>query len=422
MLEDVSLTSALIYDWNEAGKKTARPLTRPTLLDETLRDGLQSASARDPALADKLDILRSIDALGIEVADVGLPGAGPRAVRDVTALCELIRDEDLRVRPACAARTLPEDIRPVLQIANATGVPIELLTFLGVSPIRAWAEGWSLETMRRLVKVAVRMGCQGGMPVSFVTEDTVRAHPSVLEELFLVAIDEGASRLVLCDTVGHATPEGIFALVSWTRALLDKSGAAHVGIDFHGHNDRGLALVNSLTALKAGADRVHGTALGIGERVGNCAMDQLLVNLALHGAIEHDLSHLTAYCQKVSAATRMPIPRNYPVVGEDAFRTATGVHAAAIVKARQKGGERMADAIYSGVPSHLVGRTQNIDIGPLSGDSNIVAWLTARQLPTNPGLVAELRRHAKKSDRVLSEAELVAIVASCLGHDQLVAA
>jgi len=414
--------SALIHDWNERGRESARPIVRPTLLDETLRDGLQSPSVRDPGIDDKRRIVRAAAALGVDVMDIGLPGAGPRAVRDVKALCELIRDERLPVKPACAARTLPEDIAPVLAIAEQTGVPIEVLAFLGVSPIRAWAEGWSRETMRRLVRVAVRMGVSAGMPVSFVTEDTVRAHPEVLEDLFLVAVEEGAQRVVVCDTVGHATPEGVYALVSWTRALLDRAGAQHVGIDFHGHNDRGLALTCSMTALKAGADRVHGTALGIGERVGNCSLDQLLVNLALLGASDRDLSGLSHYCQTVSRATGVPIARNHPVVGDDAFRTATGVHAAAIVKAEAKGGAGLADIVYSGVPSQLVGRQQEIVIGPLSGDSNVVAWLTRRQLPTNPTLVAEIRRHAKASERVLGDDELLAIVARCLLAEPRVAA
>ncbi|MFO0747434.1 MAG: LeuA family protein [Myxococcota bacterium] len=401
-----------IYDWNQVGLEQSRPIRHVTLLDETLRDGLQSPSVKNPSIGDKIRILRLMAELKIEFADLGLPGAGAGAVRDVTALCEAIRDEKLPVAAACAARTLTADIEPVIAISRDTGVPIELLTFLGASPIRAWAEGWTLESMRHLVENAVRLGVKAGLPVSFVTEDTVRAHPAVLAELFKVAIHEGATRLVICDTVGHATPEGVYALFQWVRELTDRLGV-EVGLDFHGHNDRGLGLVNSIVALKAGADRVHATALGVGERVGNCAMDQLIVNLALHGVVDRDISSLSHYCHTVSAALARPIPPNYPVVGGDAFRTATGVHASAIVKARRKAGARVANTIYSGVPSHLVGRDQLIEIGPFSGESNVMAWLSRQDLAQNPTVIAEILRAAKTSDHTLADDELRVIVERC---------
>lgn len=401
-----------IYDWNQVGLETARPIRSAVLLDETLRDGLQSPSVKNPTTAEKIKILRLMDRLQIEHADLGLPGAGARAIEDVTALCCAIRDEKLSVRAAAAARTMAADIDPVINISKETGVPIELLTFLGASPIRTWAEGWTLDGMRKLVEAAVRQGVKAGLEVSFVTEDTVRAHPAVLAELFKVAINEGATRLVICDTVGHATPEGVYALFQWVRELLERLDVK-VGLDFHGHNDRGLGLVNSVVALKAGADRVHATALGIGERVGNCPMDQLLVNLALHGAVARDISQLQSYCTAVSQATGRDVPDNYPVVGLDAFRTATGVHASAIVKAKAKAGERLANHIYSGVPSHLVGREQIIEIGPFSGESNVMAWLSRKDLAPNPTVVAEIMRAAKVSDHTLDDDELAGIVARC---------
>jgi len=402
-----------IFDWNQVGKEQSRPINRVTLLDETLRDGLQSPSVTDPSIGDKIKVLRWMDVLGIEHADLGLPGSGSRAIEAVTALCHTIRDDRLSIRAACAARTLPADIEPVIRIHHETGVPIEILTFLGASPIRTWAEGWTLDQMRQLVTVAVRLGVKAGLEVAFVTEDTVRAHPAVLTELFKAAIGEGATRLVICDTVGHATPEGVYAVFEWTQELLARLNVK-VGLDFHGHNDRGLGLVNSLVALKAGADRVHATALGIGERVGNCSMDQLLVNLSLFGVIDRDLTPLLAYCHAVSQATGRPIPDNYPVIGTDAFRTATGIHASAIVKAWTKAGDMLANHVYSGVPSHLVGRAQIIAIGPFSGDANIMAWLARNDIAPNPTLVAEIRRVAKASDHTLDDRELHGIVQHCL--------
>lgn len=400
----------LLYDWNRVG--FGRPLTeRPVLLlDETLRDGIQSPSVVDPSTEDKIAILRLMDQLGIQYADIGLPGAGARARFDVQQLCEAIRDENLSIKASCACRTHPNDIHPIIAVSRETGVPIEVLTFLGSSPIRQYAEDWNVKKMQELVAKAVDLGVKADLPVAFVTEDTIRSHPTTLERLFKTAIDHGATRLILCDTVGHASPDGIKALVHWTRELVDKAGAQDVGLDWHGHNDRGLALVNTLFAIQYGCDRVHGTALGIGERVGNTAMDQILVNLRLLDAIDNDLTALMAYCRTVSEATRWPIPRNYPVVGDDAFRTATGVHAAAIIKARDKGEDLLADLIYSGVPAAMVGKRQIIEVGHMSGESNVVAWLQARGIEPTPELVAEVFRSAKGSNRTLHDDELDAIV------------
>lgn len=409
MSEPAMTEGEIIYDWNRIG--FAGPLTesRVQLLDETLRDGIQSPSVVDPSIEDKIQILRLMDNLGIDTADVGLPGAGKRAVEDVTALVEAIRDEGLSIKASCAARTLRNDIDPVIEISKETGVEIELLTFLGSSPIRALAEAWDINRLETLTREAVDLGVKAGLPVSFVTEDTIRSSPDTLERLFKTAIDHGARRLILCDTVGHATPDGIKALVNWTRELVASTGI-EIGLDWHGHNDRGLALVNSVIAIEAGCDRVHGTALGIGERVGNAAMDMILVNLKLLGAIDNDLSALMAYCRATSEATRTPIERNYPVVGEDAFRTATGVHAAAIIKAQKKGDEWLADRIYSGVPAQMVGKQQVIDIGHMSGESNVVAWLTSHGYEPEPALVAAVFRAAKTSNRTLHEDEVLAIV------------
>jgi 2-isopropylmalate synthase len=305
---------SLIFDWNNLG--FGRPLTEKNiiLLDETLRDGIQSPSVFDPSIEDKSAILRLMDQLGVHVADVGLPGAGQRAIGDVRALCEVIRDEKLAIKASCAARTHPADIQPIIDISKETGVEIEVLTFLGCSPIRSLAENWDLARMKKLTATAVKMSSDAGLPVSFVTEDTIRSKPETLEALFRTAIDNGANRLILCDTVGHASPAGIRALVEWSLELVDRTGV-HVELDWHGHNDRGLALVNAIFALEYGCTRVHGTALGIGERVGNTSMDQLLVNLRLLDAIDNDLSSLMAYCRVVSEATKLRFPRITPSPG-----------------------------------------------------------------------------------------------------------
>ena len=407
-------TDDLIYDWNLVD--SYRPIARAgriLFLDETLRDGIQSPSAVDPPIADKLGIVHLMAELGIHYADIGLPGAGPRAVEDVTRIAQEIASQRLPIKATCAARTHVADVSAIIDISQKTGLEIEVLTFLGSSPIRQLAESWDVDTMLEMSGSAIRLARESGLPVAFVTEDTIRSRPETLDRLFRNAIECGASRLILCDTVGHATPDGVRALTRFAQTIIDGMGmSGKVSLDWHGHNDRGLALVNAIHALEAGCDRLHGTALGIGERVGNTAMDQLLLNLKLLGCIENDLTRLLEYCKVTSHAVRWDIPRNYPLAGADAFRTATGVHAAAIIKAEKKGDEWLADRIYSGVPAGLFGKSQEIEIGHMSGASNVQYWLHKRHLPETPALVEAILQKAKASDRTLTEDEVMALVGS----------
>jgi 2-isopropylmalate synthase len=406
----------LIYDWATAGA-AARPARVAMLDDETLRDGLQSPSVTDPAVETKLEILHLMNGLGIETADVGLPGAGPRQREAVERLCVEIRDQKLRIRPNCAARTVAADIQPIADVAQKTGVPVEACVFIGSSPIRQYAEEWGIERIQRHTEEAVGFAVSEGLDVMYVTEDTIRSHPDDLRRLLTAAVQSGAKRVCLCDTVGAAVPQGVHNLVTWVRQLLVEQGVAdRVGIDWHGHRDRGLDVANTLAAVEAGATRVHGTALGVGERVGNTPMEQLLVNLKLLGWRDDDLTTLPAYCAAVSRATGVPIPANWPVVGRDAFRTATGVHAAAVVKAQKKGAEWLADRIYSGVPASWVGRTQEIEIGHMSGGSNVLHWLRSRGLPTDQAVVDAVMAVAKRSERLLTEQEILAAVRSAAGR------
>jgi 2-isopropylmalate synthase len=399
----------LIHDWNEAGERWEAPPFRIALDDETLRDGLQSPSVRTPAIEDKVRILHLMDGLGIDTADIGLPGAGPHVVADVERLAREIAGQRMRIAANCAARTLRQDITPVIEISQRVGIPIEVCTFIGSSPIRQYAENWTLDTMLRHTEDAVTYAVSHGLPVMYVTEDTVRAHPDTLRRLFLAAIRAGATRLCLCDTVGHATPTGAANLVRFAREVVRESGT-DTALDWHGHSDRGLAVINTIAAIRAGASRVHGCAIGIGERVGNTPMDQLLVNLKLLGWIDSDLSALPEYCDRVARTTGVPVPPNYPVVGRDAFRTGTGVHAAAVIKAFRKGHDWLADRIYSGVPAGLVGRRQEIEVGPMSGESNVVFWLESRGIAPTPERVRAVFQRAKSEDRVLGDAEIRAVL------------
>src|SRR5207247_7478286 len=174
----------LIHDWNDAGERWQRPPGRIELDDETLRDGLQSPSVQAPSIEDKVRVLHLMERLGIDTADIGLPGAGPHVVRDVTRLAQEIRDAKLKVHANCAARTLHQDITPVIEISQKVGIPIEVCTFIGSSPIRQYAENWSLDTMLRHTEESVTYAVEHGLPVMYVTEDTVRAQPATLRALF----------------------------------------------------------------------------------------------------------------------------------------------------------------------------------------------------------------------------------------------
>ncbi|HYV46981.1 MAG TPA: LeuA family protein [Myxococcaceae bacterium] len=405
------LEQEIIYDWNVVQPRP-RPAHAFDLFDETLRDGLQSPSVTDPALEDKLEILELMHALGIRSADVGLPGAGQRAFDDVVAMCRYIQKRKLKVSPGAAARTVLADIKPVAEAQQRSGQKLVLYTFIGSSPIRQFAEDWDVDFIVRTSVEAIDFAVKEGLEVAYVTEDTARSSPATLDPIFRAAVEHGAARLVLCDTVGHATPEGARALVGWARGLMAGIGAGDVKLEWHGHNDRGLAVPNAIAALEAGAVRIHGCGLGVGERVGNTSMDQLLLNLKLMGWFDHDLSKLVPYVQKVSQACRIPVPVNYPLSGSDAFRTATGVHAAAIIKAQKRGDEWLADRVYSGVPAGEFGKHQQIEIGHMSGMSNVKYWLEKRGIPCDESLCQDILKRAKTCSWTLKDEEILEVVAS----------
>ncbi len=400
---------SLIFDWSNCGARRAPSRAKVMLYDETLRDGLQSPSVVDPPLERKIEILHLMESLGIDCLDAGLPGAGERQRHAVVGLCREIGAQRMRIRPSCAARTVAADIEPIADAVQRSGVAIEAMVFIGSSPIRQYAEGWTIEFMLEQSRSAIAFAVRQGLDVTFVTEDTTRSSPEVLRILLRAAIGEGAKRVCVCDTCGAAVPSGAFNVVSFIRDVVGDTA----GIDWHGHRDRGLDLANALAAFEAGASRIHGTALGVGERVGNTSMEQLLVNFRLLGIRDDDLTRLPDYCRSVADATGVPMPVNAPIVGRDAFRTATGVHAAAVIKAMKRGDEPLANLVYSGVPAHMIGRRQEIEIGPMSGSSNVIHYLTTRGLPSSQEIVLAVLERAKLCDRLLTEDEVVAIVDRC---------
>ncbi|HXY78373.1 MAG TPA: LeuA family protein [Candidatus Acidoferrales bacterium] len=406
-------TSDLIYDWNKNHPPGLKPSGPILLNDESLRDGLQSPSVRDPSIPEKIEILHLIEALGINSLDLGLPGAGTRAVEAVTALAREIVAHKMKIRANCAARTHENDVRPIAEIVEKTGLPIEAATFIGSSPIRRFTEGWSDDFLLHTTEKAIKYAVSLGLDVMYVTEDTSRCDPETVKRLYSTAIECGARAICVCDTAGHATPMGVLALVRFVIDEVVKPSREKIRVDWHGHSDRGLSIANSMAAIIAGANCVHGCAIGLGERVGNTQIDQMLVNLKLMGIPpwdQQDLTKLKEYCQAVSRATGVPIPRNYPVAGDDAFRTATGVHASAIIKAYHKNDVELANTVYSGVPSHVFGLDQIIDVGPMSGKSNILFWLERHGIAATDGVVDRIYQRAKQSDHTLTDAEILECV------------
>jgi 2-isopropylmalate synthase len=391
----------MIHDWNQV-EKPDYGVVEMDFDDETLRDGIQSPSIKSPTIEEKIRILHLMADLGIQAADIGLPGAGEKVAEDVFALAEEIAKHKLPIEPNCAARTVKVDIDPIIEASQRSGMQIEAALFIVSSPIRQYVENWTLDRMLKMSAEATEYAVKNGLSVMFVTEDTTRAKPDVLRKLYTTAIENGARRICLADTVGHATPHGARMLVRAMKKVVEDSGE-DVKIDWHGHRDRALGLENAIAAAEAGAQRLHACALGIGERCGNTPMEHLLINFRLFGVIDNDLSKLSEYCDLVSKACDVPIPPNHPVVGTDAFRTSTGVHAAAVIKATKKGHEWLADRVYSGVPASWIGREQQIEIGPMSGASNVAFWLENHGVEPEEGLVQKIFEAAKSTNRVFTD-------------------
>ena len=399
----------LVYDWNTINPSFSPPNRHIGIDDETLRDGLQSPSVCEPAVEQKLELLHLMEALGIDTADIGLPGAGGTHAAGVERLAREISDKKLKIRPNCAARTHRNDIIPIVEISQRVGIPIEACTFIGSSSVRFFAEGWTLDKLLQMTEEAVSFAVSHGLPVMYVTEDTTRATPDTIRALYTTAIQAGAKAVCVCDTVGHSTPDGARAVVQFVKSIIEEQGG-NIRLDWHGHQDRGLGVINSLAAIQGGADQVHGSALGIGERVGNTPLDQLLVNLKLLGWIANDLSGLRDYCETAARICGWTVPYNYPVFGRDAFRTATGVHAAAVIKSYRKGDQRLADLVYSGVPAGEFGLEQVIEIGPMSGKSNVIYWLEKRGYEPDETRVNRIYERAKAAHGVLEEHEILELV------------
>ena len=400
------MDSNLIHDWNPPAE-----IKLALLNDETLRDGLQSPSVRDPSIAEKIEILHLMNSLGINALDLGLPGAGPRAVEHVEALAREIVANKLNIRANCAARTHENDIRPIADIVQRTGLAIECATFIGSSPIRRYTEGWTddflLETTEKAIKFVVSLG----LDAMYVTEDTTRCDPATIKRLYSTAISCGAHSIVICDTAGHSTPAGAFALTKFVLDEIVKPSGEKIRVDWHGHNDRGLSVANSFAALAAGADCVHACALSSGERVGNTPMDQMLVNLKLMDVSrwnQQDLTSLKSYCESVSRATGVPIPSK---LSRSRRRRLPHRNGRPRLRSHQSPEEKRLSPGQLRLfrrPRPFVRIKQTIDIGPMSGKSNVIFWLERHNIEPTEEVVTRIYEAAKNSNHTLTDAEIKA--------------
>jgi 2-isopropylmalate synthase len=336
-----------LYDWNRDAPSTVKRLgvgivRNVAVVDETLRDGMQNATGVATPIAGKIDLLHAMVRVGVDVVSVGLPAAGARYAEDTDHLCREIRDAHLPLVATAAARTVVADVEGIVRAADRSGVPLEVYAFVGSSPIRHFVEGWDTAFLVNAVRGATRAAVKGGLRFCLVTEDTTRSHPDALRTLFRAAVDEGASRFCLCDTTGHVTPYGVEEIVRFARTELAAMGASKVELDWHGHNDRGLALPTALWAVEAGIDRVHGTGLGVGERVGNTSLELLVHNLGLLGvrrAVPRE--RLREYCEFAARVLAWTIPPDHPIAGERFLREEKEPLTYRVVREEAPKGERL---------------------------------------------------------------------------------
>jgi len=403
----------LIYDWNDIDYSIDRGESdHPHELwfdDETLRDGLQSPSARNPTIEQKIELIDYMEKLGIQKVDLGLPGAGPFHIEHIDSMLNHMGENGYNLRPGCAVRTVVSDIEPLVELQAKHERQIQASAFLGTSPIRQFAEGWTMGRIMETAEKAVTFAVDNDIPVMFVTEDTTRSKPEEIKQVYARAIELGADRICVCDTCGHVTPNGVRKLLEFIQEeVIPDSGIKRreIEVNWHGHQDRGLGVANNLAAYEAGADVIHGTALGVGERAGNAPLDQTLVNLSLMGVIKNDLTALNEYTRMAHQYLEVALPHNYPVFGEDAFETGTGVHASAVIKAMDKGDDWLADRVYSGVPAGDFGLQQVIRIGHMSGRSNVIHWLKRNGYEAEDDLVAHMFDVAKSQRRMMTDEEV----------------
>ncbi|NDD27536.1 MAG: hypothetical protein EB084_04640 [Proteobacteria bacterium] len=402
----------LIYDWNDT--PAAEPSRRRvSVVDETLWEAVNAQSATQPALATQLEMLRSAAALHMREANLG--AFSPDTAEHLEQLARAIDEERLPLAPALTVNADEAAVQAADALAQRVGRRLRLNLRVPVGEAERLEMGLSLETVAHQLTLALRAAARLGFEPRVTLHDASCARPETLRRLLGVSAHEGAKHICLGDRGGCASPSGVRHLVVFTRGVLDELGSA-ARLGWFGRNDRDLALANALEAHQNGVEMLHGTALGLGRGAGCVPVDLLLANLLLLGAIDADLSALKRYCDLAASALGVTIAVNYPIVGADAFRTATGVHAAAIIKARRKGDHWLADRVYSSVPAGLFGLTQIIDVGPMSGESNAAAWLEHHGIEPRPEVVKHVIARAKQSTHTLTADEILEAVGELAGR------
>lgn len=400
--------SDIWFSWNslKVSAPPGLPAYSGTFLDETLRDGLQAPSVRNLTLNQKITMIEHMVRSGVRAADLGFPGSDPAALRECIEIAKWIVATGYPLVQAYAGRTHPSDIDAICEIAQACGVVVEAYIFIGISPIRQYVEQWDIAQIQQKIRKSVAQCRREGVEFVLVLEDTIRCTPQVLRRIYDVAVELGIRRVALCDTVGAALPSGTESLIHWSNSYFSYRGHP-VALEWHGHNDRGLALINSLTAHALGCARVHGTILGIGERAGNASLDLLMLNSHLDEHAKYDLVALREYCEYAAQVLGVGIPGNYPAMGENVFQTSAGVHASAIFKAHEKGSLPIKDAVYSGVPASLLGREQEILVDSSSGAINVKYWLLINGYECeNEDVIKQVLARAKASCQPLTDEQI----------------
>lgn len=401
------------FNWNsvEVDDAGSRSAYSGFFFDETLRDGLQAPGVRSLTLPEKYGVIDHMVRCGVRSADLGFPGSDAIAIHNCMEVARYIVANGYPLTQGYAGRTHPSDIHAICDIAQMVGAPVDAYIFIGISPIRQYVENWDIRLIQRNIRDSAAECLRENLNFVLVLEDAIRCTPEVLGQIYQVALDLGVQRVTLCDTVGTASPTGTASIIRWSHRYFDDHNH-RVTFDWHGHNDRGLGLINSLTAFALGCERVHGTILGVGERAGNASLDQLIINSHLDGHGSYDLNALRDYCDYAASVLDIKIPRNYPAMGEDVFKTSAGVHASAILKAHEKGNMVVKDAIYSSVPASLLGREQEVLIDASSGESNVRYWLTVHGYRSDDEyVVKEVLAAAKAGCTPLTDEQIMCIVA-----------
>ncbi|MFI9422205.1 LeuA family protein [Streptomyces achromogenes] len=392
----------ILFTWNErlpAG-------TSVEIEDDTLRDGLQASFIRKPTVEEKAELFRMSAGIGARHAVVGFPASSPAEFSDSRRLLSVIRDDGLPLMPWFLGRAVREDLEPMLRLRDHFGADVGAAFFIGTSPIRRHVEKWDMAQIMERITGTMEYLEKVGLPFSFSVEDASRTPPDELRDMVELAVRYSAYSIAVCDTVGESTPAGVHRLVGFVKSLIKDRGS-HVKILWHGHNDRGLGLANSIAAVEAGADIVGGAFLGIGERSGNTALEQVIMYLYQNGVGNFDVKNLIPYLKKLSAATEFPIPVNMPLVGQQAFATCTGTHAAAVLKAAEIGTD-FEDYVFSSIPASELGAVQDIGVGPTSGMANATYVLRKGNMDSSEGTAEALLAHAKTQHRLMYEDEIVA--------------